>query len=240
MVKKIPLQNGEFVLVDDEDFDRVNEHIWSVVGTGTENVHIKNRRAGYLNRFILEISDKNLKITKKDGNPFNFQKENLVIKRQLEITRTRKKTNKKTSSKYKGVCFDKSKNKWLSKIKVNGKSYYLGRFEDENEAAKAYNNAVDELLDGDGYKNVIDGDNRVKSYELKKTKQHRSEAKSGFRGVVEGSENSFQAYFYHEKRSLYLGSYTTKEQAAKAYDKKAYELHGDKAILNFPEDYKRS
>jgi hypothetical protein len=28
-------------------------------------------------------------------------------------------------------------------------------------------------------------------------------------------------------------------EAAKARDRKAYELHGDRAYLNFPEDYRR-
>lgn len=39
-----------------------------------------------------------------------------------------------------------------------------------------------------------------------------------------------------DKKTSYLGYFTDEVEAAKAYDKKAYELHGDKAILNFPEN----
>jgi hypothetical protein len=43
-----------------------------------------------------------------------------------------------SSSKYKGVHWDKSRNKWTTRIKVMYKSVYIGRFDTEEEAAKAY------------------------------------------------------------------------------------------------------
>lgn len=49
------------------------------------------------------------------------------------------KKSKVSSSKYKGVCWDKSRNKWICHIKINGKSRFLGRFKSEKEAALKYN-----------------------------------------------------------------------------------------------------
>jgi hypothetical protein len=48
--------------------------------------------------------------------------------------------NKKAncSSIYKGVCWDKQKNKWTAQCK-NKKQTHLGAFNDEQDAAKAYN-----------------------------------------------------------------------------------------------------
>ena len=40
---------------------------------------------------------------------------------------------------------------------------------------------------------------------------------------------------YHGKR-IYLGNYATEEEAARAYDKKAIELHQEFAALNFPKE----
>lgn len=40
--------------------------------------------------------------------------------------------------KAKGYCYDKSRNKFLATIKVNGKSINLGRFNTEKEAREAY------------------------------------------------------------------------------------------------------
>jgi len=36
-----------------------------------------------------------------------------------------------------GVCWDKSRGKWMARINVNGKAYSLGRFDDLHEAAEA-------------------------------------------------------------------------------------------------------
>lgn len=46
--------------------------------------------------------------------------------------------NKKRSSKYIGVCFDKSRNKWASKITIDKKTINLGRFNNEIDAYKKY------------------------------------------------------------------------------------------------------
>jgi AP2 domain. len=46
------------------------------------------------------------------------------------------------SSKYKGVCWDKNRNKWIVAIKVNRKAKYLGRYKNEEDAARAYNAAA--------------------------------------------------------------------------------------------------
>jgi hypothetical protein len=47
--------------------------------------------------------------------------------------------SKNTSSIYKGVYFNKSRNKFLARIQVNGKNKFLGYFEDELAASKVYN-----------------------------------------------------------------------------------------------------
>ena len=58
----------------------------------------------------------------------------------------RKKTqvvlNKTCSSKYKGVSWAKANKKWKACLLCKGKRYYLGYFENEIEAAFAYNKAA--------------------------------------------------------------------------------------------------
>lgn len=43
------------------------------------------------------------------------------------------------SSKYKGVCWDKNRMKWMAYIKNKGKITNIGRFSSEKDAASAYN-----------------------------------------------------------------------------------------------------
>tara|TARA_R110000822_G_scaffold280114_1_gene401750 strand:+ start:362 stop:850 length:489 start_codon:yes stop_codon:yes gene_type:complete len=63
----------------------------------------------------------------------------------LEIVSNRENTNRKhlrSSSKYTGVSWQKSANKWRVMIKFKGKQRYLGLFTDELEASEAYQTAL--------------------------------------------------------------------------------------------------
>jgi hypothetical protein len=56
------------------------------------------------------------------------------------------KNNKKNTSKVrnfgKGYTWDKNRNKWMVRIVANGKSYFLGRYEDETTARLTYLSAL--------------------------------------------------------------------------------------------------
>lgn len=57
----------------------------------------------------------------------------------------RKKTDKQTSSQFKGVYMNKQCNKYQAYIGVNGKSKGLGCFENEKDAARKYNSEAKKL-----------------------------------------------------------------------------------------------
>ncbi len=58
-------------------------------------------------------------------------------------------------SNYKGVTYDKIKSRWIARIKVNGKSIFLGLFYIENDAAEAYNEASRKYHKEFGFINII-------------------------------------------------------------------------------------
>ena len=65
----------------------------------------------------------------------------------------------------------------------------------------------------------------------------RATNRSGFKGVYFNKKrNGYQAYITSERRHIYLGYHPTAEAAARAYDKKAKEIYGAFARLNFPTD----
>ena len=62
---------------------------------------------------------------------------------------------------------------------------------------------------------------------------------SGYKGVSwHKLHKLWYAHISHNKKLMSLGYFKDKEEAAKAYDRKAIELFGEFAKLNFPiEDY---
>lgn len=58
----------------------------------------------------------------------------------------------------------------------------------------------------------------------------------GVSKVTRKVKSPYTAYINLNKKHYHIGSFLTEEEAAKARDKKAKELLGDKAILNFPID----
>ena len=60
---------------------------------------------------------------------------------------------------------------------------------------------------------------------------------SKYKGVSWHSEKrKFRAYITYERKTHYLGDFTDENEAARTYDKKANELFGEFAFLNFPEE----
>jgi hypothetical protein len=75
----------------------------------------------------------------------NNKLDNRVVNLQLISQRENlSKDRKDGTSKYVGVCWKKSRNKWQVDIKIDGKRKYLGLFTDEYEAHLAYQKALNE------------------------------------------------------------------------------------------------
>ena len=70
-----------------------------------------------------------------------------------EIQKIKKTINENKSSKYRGVYY--RRNKPHSTIQINNKTYYLGKFNTEEEAALAYNKKAIELFGNNAKINVI-------------------------------------------------------------------------------------
>lgn len=81
-------------------------------------------------------------IDHKNNNKLDNSVENLrwCSKKQNSMNRLKQKS--KSSSKYKGICFDKQNNKWRAYINIGGKRTHLGYFDNQIEAAEKYNEAA--------------------------------------------------------------------------------------------------
>ena len=145
-MKKIPLSKNLFALVDDEDYDLVKSYPWHA-GQSHDRCYarafIKNennaqkRKSVFMQHLIFGRSPAGKRLSFKDNNSLNCQKSNLeFISRSQAAHNYYKKAspNKNNTEKFKGVSVVFS-----AFIKFQNKTYRLGSFSNEYEAAQAYN-----------------------------------------------------------------------------------------------------
>jgi AP2-like factor (euAP2 lineage) len=144
-MKEIQLTKGYVALVDDEDFERVNQFKWcadvhphTVYGTRSVRTPEGKKTTQSLHRFVSGVTDPETEVDHKDHNGLNCQRYNLRPCTHQQNLCSRQKL--KGVSQFKGVSWDY--NKWRAEIKLNGKTVVLGRYVSENEAAAAYKDAA--------------------------------------------------------------------------------------------------
>jgi hypothetical protein len=72
--------------------------------------------------------------------------ENLRVPTNSQIKAGNRKTTSDTSSKFKGVAWDKSSQSWRVRVHKDNKMVHVGRYDSEVEAAYAYNEKAIELF----------------------------------------------------------------------------------------------
>jgi len=141
IMKEIKLTKSQFALVDDEDFEWLNQFHWSA--KINKHTIYAYRSSGskciWMHREILAIShDKDLRGDHIDHNGLNNTRKNLRIATHKQ-NNCYKKSAKNSTSKYLGVSFCKITNKWRATIYNNYKQKSLGRYDTEEQAGLAYN-----------------------------------------------------------------------------------------------------
>ena len=156
MSKEIPLTQGYVAIVDDEDFEYINQWKWWYNNShyACRNITIgKKKQAVILMHRLILDAPKGLQVDHIDGNGLNNQRSNLRLATNQENQMNRRPHGK--TSKYKGVCFYRFHKKisWLAQIKIGKAHMNLGYHSTEEEAAKAYDAKAKELFGEYAYLN---------------------------------------------------------------------------------------
>ena len=154
-MKKIKLTQGKYTLVDDADYEWLNQWKWCVIFDSNKKWYAvraeyigkpghKKRHTINMHRLIM-------------GNPMGLQVDhigftntldnrhsNLRIATKSENMRNRGRQANNTSG-YKGVSWSKQNKKWYAWIGFNGKTHAIGHYDDIKQAATAYNQKALEL-----------------------------------------------------------------------------------------------
>ena len=221
---KIPLRNKDKVVTDHtsvsiEDYDTVNKSRWYKNDGG----YVRNDKLGLLSHFIHGKPREGYVIDHIDHNPLNNTRENL-----REITYSQNAQNKlkqtgKYSSDYIGVNYHSRDKVWNTMCQGN----YIGKYNTQVEAARAYDKAVIYLFGKQAQTNSLltpsEIDEVLNSDILPKNiTKSRSVYGKGIR--YRSKSNKYEVGFLKD----YIGTYDTLEEAqrmSKAYIEKREVLY---------------
>lgn len=147
--RRIPLTQGKFAIVDPDDYQHLSRHRWfTQAGTRTSYAArwIRNAPGGkqcliLMHRDIARALSGQL-CDHINHNGLDNRKRNLRLVTRSQNAQNRRKAHVKSRSRYKGLTWNKKDRRWRARIQVNGQSRFLGVFDDEFEAAKAYDRAA--------------------------------------------------------------------------------------------------
>jgi hypothetical protein len=164
-LKTVPLHGvkaaGRVALVDDEDYELVMQRRWWVLESrrpsgsmagpyayfGTGSSRRRDRVFTFMHRLILPGVPE---IDHKDGDGLNNQRSNLrpATRTQNNANGPKRRTHagRPTSSRFKGVSWNKHGRKWTAQIKDGDRMHYLGIFAEEIDAALAYDRAARDVF----------------------------------------------------------------------------------------------
>jgi hypothetical protein len=142
-MKRIPLTQGEYAMVDDENFDRLLGYRWrvnrkcrcayAVAGDGSIKMH----------RLILGKDCDGLVVDHINHNGLDNRRENLrACTIAQNIQNRRVDVSSKLSSAFRGVYRPTGRRTWIARIQANGERIRVGTFPTERDAANAYNEAA--------------------------------------------------------------------------------------------------
>jgi hypothetical protein len=155
--KAIMLTKGAYAIVDEEDYQRLSQYNWCLAARSHTDyaANYTNNCCRLLHREVLKLSKGEPMVDHINHNGLDNRKCNLRLCTRNENAYNSLKKGKNTSSKYKGVCFDKNRDKWTASICKDKVRLNIGRFDTEIEAAKSYNEKAVELHGEFSYINII-------------------------------------------------------------------------------------
>ncbi len=139
-MKQIELTQGKVAIVDDEDYEWLNQWKWYALKHRSTFYAVRNvdnypkQKKVYMHREILKPATY-LFTDHINRNGLDNQRHNL-----RPVTNAQNQWNQ--IKKYNGVTWHKKDQKWVVRIRHNGKRFYLGGFDNRGKAIEVYKKAI--------------------------------------------------------------------------------------------------
>ena len=146
--RRISLGDGRFTTVDPDVYYRLNCFNWSAIGQGDKIYAVryltlpnKKTKTLRMHREIINAPTR-LVVDHENCNSLDNRLANLRLATNAQNVCNRRKTSSKTSSAFRGVHLNKRSGKWIANIGFQYKNIWLGSFDNEIDAARAYDEAA--------------------------------------------------------------------------------------------------
>ena len=149
-MKKIILTKNLHTIVDDDDYSYLSQWKWCADSKGYAVRSERRSETGTTKRKIVLMHREILKVEKSQqvdhisGNVLDNRKSNLRIATHSQNMRNRK-LQSNNSTGYKGVWYNRKKDRFIATIKINGQSRTLKYCRTALEAAQIYNEKAVEI-----------------------------------------------------------------------------------------------
>lgn len=152
MSKLIPLTKGYSAIVDDDDYDYLMQWKWHVKPNTKVFYAIRNLNWSlnghpkvscvWMHRELIGISGLLVDHINRDGLDNRRANLRLATKSQNGMNSR----DKRGTSRYKGVSWENENSAWYARITIGYRPIFWGRFQSEEEAARAYDAKAIELF----------------------------------------------------------------------------------------------
>lgn len=137
------------VLLDPEDEHLRTAHTWWLTSHGYVGTDVRRKGGGYrrvyLHRRVLKAPS-GLEVDHRNRNKLDNRRANLRLATGTQNKRNagprRTYAGKPTNSPYKGVFLHRQSGRWNARIRHSGRQHSLGYFDDQVDAARAYDKAA--------------------------------------------------------------------------------------------------
>lgn len=140
---EILLTRGYSTVVDDEDYYELSQYRWHTQTGKQDTIYAARKEDGkhiLMHRQILCATD-GILVDHKDGNGLNNRRANLRFATKGQ-NQANSRTRDNKTSRFRGVCWHNNRAKWIAQINTPYGAKNLDGFDNEEDAAKAYDKAA--------------------------------------------------------------------------------------------------